>query len=70
MLCTPARLSGVRAPPPPAGRGARRAPYDSIFNSEGVTLRKLAAAMPSDHMEEMLEEAHVGLGSLQAVAAK
>lgn len=55
---------------PPAGRGARRAPYDSIFNSEGVTLRKLAAAMPANQMEDLYEEAHTGLGSLHSVAAK
>lgn len=52
------------------GRGARRAPYDSICNSEGVTLRKLASLMPSNQMEDLDEEAQTGFGSLHSVAAK
>ncbi|CAL8466932.1 g6468 [Coccomyxa elongata] len=34
-----------------AGRGSRRAPYDNIFTAAGVSLRKLAQAMPSYEAE-------------------
>lgn len=29
-----------------AGRGSRRAPYDNIFTSAGITLKAIAAMLP------------------------
>lgn len=39
-----------------SGRGSRRAPYDNIHTSAGVSLRKLAAQMPSHYLEGGLGE--------------
>lgn len=40
-----------------AGRGSRRAPYDNIFTSAGITLKAIAAALP-----ELPEEGGPGDG--------
>ena len=53
-----------------AGRGARRAPYDSICNMEGMTLRRLAEQMPGGEAEEMAEASHAGVGSLKELCAR
>ena len=38
-----------------AGRGSRRAPYDNIFTTAGVTLKAIAASLP-----ELPDEAAAG----------
>ncbi len=50
------------------GRGARRAPYDSICNLEGKSLRRLAEQMPGGD-EDVAEGISVGVGSIKELTA-
>ena len=51
-----------------AGRGARRAPYDSICNLEGKSLRRLAEQMPGGD-EDAAEGISAGVASVKELAA-
>ena len=55
---------------PFAGRGARRAPYDSICNMEGLTLRRLAEQMPGGEAEDIADASHAGVGSIKELVAR